>query len=175
MHFWTAALSALLVFGTGDGALAQACPALAPEVRSFGSPTADLTPSDVAYSPRGLRMLGQPIPYVVVTYADDEVGPNRPIDAVTYRLGNLQRSSGEPYPRSVTSQFERFYPDTCDGRECSFDSDVTRAGALWGAALTRDEPYYFISTDGGGPVLEMIRADKDADAFPALLVCSYAY
>lgn len=119
-------------------------------------------------------MLGQPVPYVVVTHADDDAGPNRPIDAVTYRLGNLQRSSGEPYPRSVTSQFERAYPETCDGRECIFDGDTTRAGALWGAALTREEPY-FILTDKTGPALAMIEADAEADAFPALLVCSYAY
>lgn len=163
---------------SATAAEAQGCPERAPLeiIRTLGPEIARLSDSETVYRPPGLRLLGQPVPYVVVERYGALGGALGPIEHLSFRLGSQRRASGEGYSTALITAFNRAHPDDypceVDSLSCDVRSEDSAAFELLMAKLGEADIY--ISDEARGPGLAAVRADDDMDmASPAYLVCEY--
>ncbi len=168
-------------------AAGQACPPrVTPQLEAvLGQQIAQLSQEDWVYRPGGLTMLGQPVPFVVVqkdVLYDDSNRRIDPIGRISFRLGDLQREDGLPYPHAITSAFDRAYPGNgCPPeppmQDCSeyLGSDGGR-GTLRAVHLARAD-YSLDEEEANGPGVALLRREEElyqeAGGAPAYLICEY--
>lgn len=171
MRLFSATLLSLLM--CAPAAHAQACPETATAALSaLGIDAAPSGDAAMAFRTRNLTMLGQSVPYAVVSWWEEDDGGTA-VEKVVYRLGSINRASGQDYPANLRQAFDRAYPDAYCGRDpmlgCRSNGN---GGALQGARLTdwRTASVY----DVEGPGAALYQADEALDdRWPALLVCDY--
>lgn len=171
----------LMVIGAQQ-AQAQACPErITPQVeRTLGTEIAWLRDEVRAHRPVNMRLLGRPVPYVVVERDWKLQGDPRtwPIETLRFRLEGVGRRSGEYLPTPVRGAFDRAYR----GEDCASGTAFTCSelypemgdefGDLQSVELTADS--VSVPDDARGEGLPQLRADDgESDLTPGFLVCTY--
>jgi hypothetical protein len=140
---------------------------------SLGEVAATLGGGQSIYTPAGLRMLDQPVSYVLVIRQGEEA--TSAITELDYRLQGVNRPYGERYPESLRKAFDAGFDTDCGtGRNSSCVVSVrsTQVGELTGAELGQGN--VTIGADASGAGLALAEADYDLDGVdPVFLVCLY--
>ncbi len=109
MRLFSVTLLSVLIYG--PMAHAQACPTTATAALStLGSPATPAGDAAIAFRTRNKTMLGQSDPNADVTTWEDDDGVTA-VEMVVYRLGSIDRRSGQDYPANLRQAFDRAYPD----------------------------------------------------------------
>jgi hypothetical protein len=175
-----------LVLSLAAGALAlpsvasaEACPTAVGSKfeKSLGKAQAWLNDDEAVYLPTGVSKLGSAVSYVIVDSSmrwNGKSYDNAGIEKLRFRLQNVQRASGSPYPASILRAFDDDYPGAgcaAGGGESCEASGPGGVGGLLSAAIGEGDLY--VRDTAYGPALDKVRADYMLEADPAFLVCEY--
>ena len=148
------------------------CPDRAPDVlKAWGPATASSSYGHSLYQPRGVRVLGKPIAYVV-EYRDEGIAE------YSFRIDGAAAGTGRSLPSSLEAAFKSAYPDMqCDADECTTSFKSRGVGYLEEATLTSYGPNAAASWTGPGAKAaeKDKRTRKSGDAAsPVYLKCVYS-
>ena len=149
------------------------CPGTAAAaLAAIGSPAAKQNDEQDVFLPRGMRVLGRPVPWAVGEF-DVYNGP-RKLTKLFLPLG--LKFDEDNVPSSLAASFNALYPPG-DGRPCGGENNCNHyvrnaaPGMLESAEIKADPDSFF--TDSNEALPQRVRRDND-DGTLAFLVCEYA-
>jgi hypothetical protein len=147
--------------------------------KSLGKAQAWLNDDEAVYLPTGTSKLGVAVSYVIVDSSmrwNGKSYDNVGIEKLRFRLQNVQRVSGSPYPASILREFDGDYSGSgcaSGGGESCEAAGLSPGGFGTLVSASIGEGDLYVRDSAYGPALDKVRADYMLDADPAFLVCEY--